>query len=82
MTAGQDALDADLRAGTSVKEALLRRAIADLGPFVFYPTGEVADRRTGQIVWRPGDPPERRPRPIERGYSDKRHNSGYFGGWR
>lgn len=80
MTEGQDALDSDLRSGATVKEALLRRSIADLGPYVFYASGAVGDRRTGEIVWSPGDPPGNRPRPPERGYSDKRHNSGYFGG--
>lgn len=77
MTAGQRKLEADLRDGVPVREALLRRSIDDLGPYVDYPDGTVTDRRTGEVLWRPGDS-SKKPRNPERGKSNKPHTPRRF----
>lgn len=56
----------------------LRRAIERIGPFVEYPDGTVCDRATGRVLWKPGDPPEKRPRNPERPAYDKPHTTRRF----
>jgi hypothetical protein len=38
---------------------LLESAERSIGPYVEYPDGTVTNRRTGEVLWRPGDPGER-----------------------
>ncbi|HEV2450215.1 MAG TPA: hypothetical protein VGU43_07420 [Thermoplasmata archaeon] len=42
-------------------ETELDRAVRNLGPTIEYPDGTVCDRRTGGVLWRPGDDPARKP---------------------
>jgi hypothetical protein len=51
---------------------------SSIGPFMDYPDGTVADRATQEILWRPGDPPEKRPVNPERGKSRKPHTKRSF----
>lgn len=60
---------------------LMESAVRSIGPYVDYPDGAVADRRTGVVLWRPGDPIEARPRNPDPEPYDKPHNPGYFGGY-
>lgn len=34
----------------------IESAERSIGPYVVYPDGTVADRRSGTVLWRPGDP--------------------------
>jgi hypothetical protein len=49
-----------------------------IGPFVEYPDGSVADRSSGDLLWKPGDPPELRPSNPDRGQSKKPHTKRGF----
>ena len=57
---------------------LLESATRSIGPYIDYGTS-VAERASGKIIWREGDP---RPKPKnpEREKYKKPHNPGYFGG--
>lgn len=54
---------------------LMESAIRSLGPHIFYPNGVVTDRRTGDILWRPGDDPAKKPPPFDMGTSNKPHTT-------
>ena len=54
---------------------LLESAVRSIGPYINYPDGTVTDRRTGEILWRPGDPLEKRPRNPEPEPYNKPHTT-------
>lgn len=56
----------------------IESAIRSIGPYIIYPDGTITNRRTGEIVWRPGDPPEKRPRNPEPEFYDKPHTKRRF----
>jgi hypothetical protein len=39
----------------------MARAVARLGLTITYPDGTICDRRTGDVLWRPGDDPSKKP---------------------
>jgi hypothetical protein len=60
---------------------LLDSAERSIGPYIEYPDGTTTDRRSGAILWRPGDDPTKKPRNPEPEPYDKPHSSGYFGAY-
>lgn len=60
----------------------IESAIRSIGPYINYPDGTVADRRTSEVLWRPGDDPAKKPLNPAREAYNKPHNGGYFGGGR
>lgn len=54
---------------------LLESATRAIGPYVDYPDGTVTLRATGEILWRPGDDPAKRPRNPQRELSDQPHTT-------
>jgi hypothetical protein len=53
---------------------LLESAKRSIGPYVVYPDGSVADRRSGEVLWKPGDPGEPPRNPTPEAY-DKPHTT-------
>lgn len=53
----------------------IESGIRSIGPYVNYPDGTVLDRRTQEVLWRPGDPPEARPKNPIPGAYDKPHTT-------
>jgi hypothetical protein len=64
--------DADFPPGCDVREVILTHTIADLGPYIHYNDLATTDRRTGEILWRAGDDPAKRPQNPERPARDPR----------